>query len=114
MRFCSSLTTGSRVAHTFVPALRSVIIRFSRIRSCLLWSGLGLLLIHQHATAENQTFLVVNCPHEAEVRIDDFLTKSTGPSRLFRLSFDQSDLPRRVRISFTEYASKYRTEYEYT
>ena len=75
---------------------------------------LPLVVLPEAATAANQTFLVVNCPHEAEVRIDDFLTKSTGPSRLFRLSCDQSNLPRRVQIAFTTYATKYRTEYEYT
>ena len=66
------------------------------------------------ASASNQTFLVVNCPHEADVRIDDFLTKSTGPSRLFRLSFDQSNLPRRVVITMTKCSDKYREEFEYT
>ena len=73
-----------------------------------------LVVFAKDNTVANQTFLVVNCPHEAEVRIDDFLTKSTGPSRLFRLSSDQSNLPRRVQISFTTYSSNHRTEHEYT
>lgn len=81
--------------------------------SSQLGSMLPLVVFPEAATPANQTFLVVNCPHEAEVRIDNVLTKSTGPSRLFRLSSDQSHLPHRVQISFTTYASKYRTEHEY-
>lgn len=77
-------------------------------------STLPLVIPAPEATASNQTFLVVNCPHEAEVRIDDFLTKSTGPSRLFRLSFDQGHLPRKVVISMTKYNKRYREEYEHT
>lgn len=77
-------------------------------------STLPLVIPAPKTTASNQTFLVVNCPHEAEVRIDDFLTKSTGPSRLFRLSSDQSHLPRKVVISMTKYNKRYREEYEHT
>lgn len=103
---CRQCLDNSAAPVVYAPAFQS--------GSSQLGSMLPMMFLPDSATPANQTFLVVNCPHEAEVRIDDFLTKSTGPSRLFRLSSDQSNLPRRVQISFTTYSSNYRTEHEYT
>lgn len=81
--------------------------------SSQLASTLPLVITPPEASASNQTFLVVNCPHEAEVRIDGYLTNSTGPSRLYHLSFDKFP-NRRVAITMTKYGDTYREEFEYT
>ncbi len=62
----------------------------------------SLVLSPAAMTVSNQTFLIVNCPSEAEVRIGNYLTRSSGPSRLFRLSLDQPQFHRVVTISMTK------------
>lgn len=70
--------------------------------SSQLASTLPRVILPPAVTAENQTFLLVKCPHEAEVRIDGYFTRSTGPSRVFRLSTDQPHLPRQVTVTLNK------------